>query len=373
MPGGESRYGQQRLSPGFAPAPFMMNVHSGGDIDVKSLRLGDNCLGYAAADPDFIVDLGATFDRIIFLIASKTDTTLIINLPNGGWACNDDANGLNPALVFHKAAAGVYQIWIGSYAAETIEEAVLYVSEAGPESLPTTATGPDPARDPLYGDFSLAPGFQPAPFAVQFIGGGRSQTADYVAGEHCHGYVSEAPDYSVYLSEGAASLWFGVYSPADMTLLISDAAGNWHCGDKGAGDHPLIRLDFAAAGFYDIWVGSAEAGNYAAAMFYLSGSEPDDAFRFAIDTNCAGLRSTALQVGELAVVSPRLTAGNPIHAAPETATTEVFRAPPGSALRLVGGPVCADERRWWRAEFGDGLRGWIADGDHAAPWLERAR
>ena len=137
------------------------------------------------------------FDRITFLIASADDTTLIINLPNGSWSCNDDTNGLNPALVYHKATPGRYQIWMGSYAPETFDDATLYISEAGPETLPTTATGPDPARDSTYGEIILAPLFQPSPFAVQFLGGGRSRAADFIADPACQGYVSEAPDFSV--------------------------------------------------------------------------------------------------------------------------------------------------------------------------------
>ena len=371
-PAGDPRYGSHALSPGFAPAPHTLEVWSGGDIDVKSLRLGDNCLGYAASDPDVVVELGASFERITFLIASASDTTLIVNLPNGGWACNDDTNGLNPALVFHEAAAGEYRIWIGSYATEAFDEAVLYVSEGGPEALPTTATGPDPALQPFYGEVSLAAAFQPSPFTVQFIGGGRNRIADFVAGAGCRGYVSEAPDYSVSLSELRSSLWFGIYSPADMTLLISDPAGNWHCSDRNPGGDPLIGFNLASSGFYDIWVGSAAQGNYAAAIFYVSETKPDGSFDFSIDTDCAGLPSTALGVGEGAVVSPMLTAGNPLHTSPDTATTEVYRAAPGSALRLIGGPVCAEGRRWWRAELSDGGRGWIADGDGGTPWLERA-
>ena len=148
-PDGEARYGRQELSPGFSPAPVTLAALSGGNIDVKSLRLGDNCLGFAAADPDFVLDISESFARLTFLIASASDTTLIVNMPNGGWTCNDDTNGLNPALVLHNAPAGAYQIWIGSYAAEAFDEAVLYVSEDGPESLPTTATGARSCARPI--------------------------------------------------------------------------------------------------------------------------------------------------------------------------------------------------------------------------------
>ena len=44
-PAGDPRYGSHALAPGFSPAPATFNALSGGDIDVKSLKLGDNRLG----------------------------------------------------------------------------------------------------------------------------------------------------------------------------------------------------------------------------------------------------------------------------------------------------------------------------------------
>ena len=372
-PAGAPRYGSHALAPGFAPTPARHDALSGGDINVKSLNLGDNCLGYAASDPDFLIELTSDFRRITFLIASAEDTTLIINLPNGNWACNDDTNGLNPALVFHNAPPGGYRIWIGSYAAETNDESVLYISEAGPEALPTTATGPDPGRDPLYGETSLAPGFEPSPFSVQVVGGGRNQTADFIAGERCQGYVSEAPDFSIYLSDSFAEIWFAVHSPADMTLLVNAADGSWHCSDDHLEANPGIPFSFPPAGLYDIWVGSADEGNYAASILYVLEHEPEASLDFAIDSSCDGLLGTELQVGLRAVVTQAVGPGISLYVAPETASTVVFQAPPGSILSVVGGPVCAEAHRWWRAELGRGIYGWLADGDAGTRWLEPQR
>ena len=302
-PAGPTRYGRQTLAPGFAPDPLMVDALSGGDVDVKSLALGYNCLGYAASDPDYVVEIAAPLDRLTILIASQADTTLVVNLPNGSWSCNDDTNGVNPALVFFSAAAGAYQIWIGSYAAATHDDAVLYVSSAGPEALPTTATGPDPARAPLYGEVELAPGFQPAPFTRQLIAGGHSQVADFVAGEDCAGWVSEAPDLSVYVSEGILDLWFAIRSPADTTLLVNGADGGWHCSDDHTGTNPGIGFGFAGAGLYDVWIGSAEERNYAAAILTVTEYEPDNSLSLMIDTDCPGALPIDVQVGDAVVVT----------------------------------------------------------------------
>lgn len=368
-PAGDPRYGVFALAPGFAPSPFARDGLSGGDVEVKSLRLGDNCLGYAASDPDFLIELTDEFKRITFLIASAADTTLIMNLPNGSWACNDDTNGLNPALVLHNAPPGPYRLWIGSYAAETYDESVLYISEAAPEALPTTATGPDPARDPLYGETTLASGFTPSPFTIQITGGGRNPVANHIAGEQCRGYVAEAPDFSIYLSDVFDEIWFAVDSPADMTLLVNAADGSWHCSDDRLGTNPGIAFRFTLAGLYDIWVGSAAEGNYAAGIFYVLESEPNESLDFSIDTGCDGMLPTALQIGMLTVVTPAAGAGLNLYATPETASSVVYQAAAGSTLSLVGGPVCGEENRWWRAELTGGGFGWVPDGDASTRWL----
>ncbi len=369
-PAGEPRYGRHALVPGFVPSPATYDALSGGDIDVKALNLGDNCLGFAASDPDFIISLAGEFRRITFLVASEADSTLIINLPNGSWACNDDSNGLNPALVLHRARAGDYQVWLGSYAAETNDESVLYISEAGPEALPTTATGPDPEREALYGTASLSAGFQPAPFRTQLLGGGRNRAADFISAEHCRGFVSEAPDFSVYLSGAFSEIWFALHSPADMTLLVYGSDGSWHCSDDRPDADPRLGFRQPLDGLYDIWVGSADEGNYAAAIFYVTEGEPNVAPDFAIDRRCDGLLETALQVGASAIVAEAAPAGLGAYTSPNEATTRLFSAPPGTRLSLVGGPVCRAAHRWWRADRGAGIVGWVADGDASTRWLD---
>ena len=350
-PAGAPRYGSYALAPGFAPAPFTLAVVSGGPVDVKALSLADNCLGYAASDPDVLLELAAGFERVTLLVASAEDTTLIVKRPNGSWSCNDDSNGLNPALVYHRASPGAYQIWIGSYAPHRQDDARLYISESGPEDLPTTATGPDPARDATYGEATLAPFFQPSPFAVQFLGGGRSQAADFIAAAPCHGFAAEAPDFSIILSEAFSQLTFALHSPADMTLIINGADGQWHCADKQGTVDPAVSFRNAPAGLYDIWVGSVDEGNYAASIVYAFESEPIPPPNFSIDASCPGLPDTALKVGEQAVAA---RADLAMYAVPETASTVIYQPASGTALSLVGGPACIDGYRWWRAELSGG-------------------
>ena len=99
-------------------------------------------------------------------------------------------------------------------------------------------------------------------------------------------------------------------------------------------------------------------------------TEPQESLDLTIDTGCDGLLPTALEIGVRAVVTPDAGAGLKLYATPETASTVVFQAAAGSSLILVGGPVCNEEHRWWRAQLTGGEYAWVADGDASTPWLE---
>ena len=369
-PRADPSYGERQFSPGFQPAPFSIDVFSGGDNDVAALDLGENCLGYAASPPDFVLELTDTFDQITILADSEVDTTLIVNTANGSWACNDDTNGLNPALVLHYADAGLYQVWIGSYSEDSTEISTLWITELGPDTLPTTATGPDLTRYPTDGEIALSPGFEPAPTIKQIVGGGHNFVADHVPGENCAGFVAEAPGFSVKLREDFETIWFSVHSPANMTLLLNSADDEWYCSDDVLGANPGIGFENAAAGRYDIWVGSYDHDNYAAALIYMSEFEPDGSLDFIIDTSCPGMLPTPLQVGHSVAVSRPDDGGMPIHAMPNSAASNVFYAESGTRLTIVGGPICSEEHRWWRIAIADVPRGWAPDGDGSESWLQ---
>ena len=363
-------YGVRTFARGFAPSPFSIEMISGGENDVTKFDLGENCLGFAATNPDFVIELADEFERITVLADSKLDTTLIVNTPNGSWACNDDTNGLNPAVVISEASAGRYQIWIGSYEQGEFDVSTLWITETGPETLPTTSTGPDIMQSPTWGEITLSPGFGPIPFSRQVIGGGRNNVAEFVEADDCVGFVAEAPDFSITLEQDFENIWISVHSPANMTLLVSAVDGNWYCNDDHFGTDPSIRFSNAQAGRYDLWVGSADQGNYAASIIYVSEYLPSDSLQFTIDTDCPGLLATDLRVGSSALVARADAESIPMHAVPNMAASSVFSVDNGSLVNLVGGPICDEAHRWWRMALFEVPRGWIPDGDATASWLE---
>jgi hypothetical protein len=93
-----------------------VRVMAGGDIDAR--RLGGNCVGMIANPPDVRLNYRAGRSALVITARSFADTTLIVNLPNGQWLCNDDLEGLNPGLVLNDAPSGQYDIWVGTFGRE---------------------------------------------------------------------------------------------------------------------------------------------------------------------------------------------------------------------------------------------------------------
>jgi hypothetical protein len=122
-------YGAIQLGPGFMPDPVTVNLTAGGPINTSTSGPAPAC-GWVANAPDYRVNWRGG-SNLFFTATAATDTTLLINAPNGGWQCNDDSNGFNPSIAFRGAPAGQYDVWVGTYSSGNAP-AVLRVSEMGP-------------------------------------------------------------------------------------------------------------------------------------------------------------------------------------------------------------------------------------------------
>ncbi|GGG94212.1 MAG TPA: peptidase S1 [Oceanicaulis sp.] len=122
-------YGTVSLRGGFTPDPYVINLQSGGQNNA-SQTLGGSCRGYVATAPDVRLNFQAGSLPLIISVNSGTDTTLVINGPDGRWYCNDDGgNGLNPSLRWNSPMSGQYDIWVGTYASARNANAQLHISE----------------------------------------------------------------------------------------------------------------------------------------------------------------------------------------------------------------------------------------------------
>lgn len=120
-------YGSIDLAAGFLPDPHRVEIAAGGGFDASAIP---GCVGWIASAPDYRVNwTGGGQLPLTFHATSEADTTLVINDAEGNWVCNDDAQGLNPAVSFENAPSGQYDIWVGTYMQGELQPSVLNVTE----------------------------------------------------------------------------------------------------------------------------------------------------------------------------------------------------------------------------------------------------
>jgi hypothetical protein len=110
-------------------------------------------------------------------------------------------------------------------------------------------------------------GFMPDPATFDVVSGGDLDAETAGTGNpDCRGWVTSVPDVVIQFAEMSGFLRFGFRAndaSEDATLVINDGAGNWHCNDDGEGTglNPMVDLQDAPSGHYDIWVGSYQQGS----------------------------------------------------------------------------------------------------------------
>lgn len=111
----QANFGSVTLASGFPNDPNQVRVVSGGNIDA-STAIGQGCRGMISRAPDYQVTYTAGSLPLAFYTQSDSDTTLVINGPDGRWACDDDSGGnLNARVLYSRPQSGVYDVWVGSF------------------------------------------------------------------------------------------------------------------------------------------------------------------------------------------------------------------------------------------------------------------
>ncbi len=128
--GQRANFGRRPVAPGFVPDPISVNIVSGGNIDARALGLGPGCVGYVTRQPDYIINLTRPTSFLRLYVTAGSDTTLLVNLANSRWSCNDDSfGGTNPTVDIPNAGPGQYDIWVGSYQAGVQARGQLHITE----------------------------------------------------------------------------------------------------------------------------------------------------------------------------------------------------------------------------------------------------
>ncbi|PTX04215.1 peptidase S1 [Pararhodobacter aggregans] len=121
-------YGSFNLVAGFTPDPQWLQGRAGGDVHFNPVN-GCPGGGWVANAPDFRVHYQASTWPLTFYVRAPGDTILLINDPSGNWYCNDDTDGLDPAIRFGSPRSGQYDIWIATYNRSRVRNTRLYVTE----------------------------------------------------------------------------------------------------------------------------------------------------------------------------------------------------------------------------------------------------
>jgi hypothetical protein len=125
-------YGTVNLAAGFSPDPQITNVQAGGS-DANPIA-GAGCAGYInTSQPDIDVNYSAGSYPLYIYVRASSDTTLLVNLPDGSWVCSDDVSGRDPVIHLAQPPSGTYNVWVGTYSAGTTQQAGIYLSEVAPK------------------------------------------------------------------------------------------------------------------------------------------------------------------------------------------------------------------------------------------------
>lgn len=274
------------------------------------------CEGFVAAAPSALITLPLAFPflRAFFLPDDPAqDTVMVVQMPDGRWYCGDDAaQTLNPQIdIVGNASTGLARVWIGSYEAGApvsgtlvltrgtasvtnpdVPSALVGLDAFDPAALmrptqtpvptiqifPTSVPAVDVAPTPVspagtgfasallnptaatnYGETALVSA--DVPHRVQGVAGGDLDASALQSG--CVGYVTANPDYRIIWPGSFSTLRFFFTGEGDATLIVLAPDGTLYCNDDAVGTvSPMIDVPAAAAGVYNVWLGSFAAGGH---------------------------------------------------------------------------------------------------------------
>ncbi|MEA1940654.1 MAG: hypothetical protein U9P68_00250 [Pseudomonadota bacterium] len=288
--------GSLDLNAGFADDPRTVRVTAGGEVEA-SRGTSPMCRGQVMEAPDLWVNYAAgdTFDLYVSM-ESDSDTTLLVQSPDGLWHCDDDTAGdLNPGLRIEDPVPGRYAVWAGRFSGGAQVPATVYVSELGFLGGVDEPAELDYSLPSNYGSAELTAGFAPDPYNVELMAGGDVDVNEAL-GRNCRGFATTAPDFDITYTPGDFDLYISATSGGDATLAVNAPDGSWWCDDDSAGSlNPGIRFDNPMEGRYDIWVGTYSEGAPEPATLHVSelgfGGEfiGGSGLDFTLDSNFGGV------------------------------------------------------------------------------------
>lgn len=273
------------LKAGFPLDPFVVSVNGGGEVDASTLD--ETCVGFVSEAPSLSVNWDGEAEAINIFYYSDFDPTLILQLPDGSYLCNDDASGnlLDPELTVEAPQAGQYNLWVGSYDEGQLIPGFLVITARRMVSVNDFDLGALVQRDLIIDEVQptsvagvnalqadLADETQPITADVEIMGGDTPITATLVAsgtipvftvlnkddnGAVCGGLVSGvAPEFVFRYSGDAEQLRVFFEGSSDSSLVVVGEK-TIACSDdsaEGENGNPVIDV-LNPGGLYGVWVG----------------------------------------------------------------------------------------------------------------------
>jgi len=263
-PSAKSTFGDISLSSGFTPDPHSVSLTAGGSIDASTI--GSPCRGSIARAPDFELTYSSGSLPLYIYAVSSSDTTLVVNGPDGQWYCDDDSNGgTNPQVTFNSPRSGTYDIWVGTFGGGTASATLNITELAGDRGDGGDGGSPDTTLTATFGEVSLSSGFTPDPHRVSLTAGGALSASS--VSSSCQGSIATAPDYEITYTAGSLPLAIRTEANTDTTLVVNGPDGQWYCDDDtGGGTNAQVYFAKPASGTYDIWVGTYGGGSQPATL-----------------------------------------------------------------------------------------------------------
>ncbi|MCO5190005.1 MAG: hypothetical protein M9918_17655 [Anaerolineae bacterium] len=121
-----------------------------------------------------------------------------------------------------------------------------------------------------FANVDLNAGFLLDPYLLRVLGGGLQPAADLDAA--CSGYVPASPNATLNWTGTSEALSVYVYSDADPVLVIETPDGEFLCNDDAGALvlDPLVTIEAPTEGTYNIYVGSADLGDFYAGFLVMT-------------------------------------------------------------------------------------------------------
>lgn len=240
------------LKAGFPLDPFVVSLNGGGEVDAATLDA--TCVGFIAEAPSFTVNWEGEVEAIDIFYHSDFDPTLVLQLPDGSYLCNDDAsdNLLDPELTVEAPAAGQYNLWVGSYDAGQVIPGLLVITANRTVSVNNFDPGALVKRDPIADEV------QPADVigadAVQAALTGAAEAGDAVAASRAAGQAvvpnvelmgGDTPFTTTLVANGETPVFTVLHEDDDGTVcsgLVSGAKPEFIF--RYSGDSDNLRIFF---------------------------------------------------------------------------------------------------------------------------------